>query len=68
MHTPAGPSCAAQGSKYGKRWFELTAERLAYAKEPGELKLRSKNVEVFDLEDMEYVKRAKVKLEVRDHV
>ena len=55
-----------QGSKYGKRWFELTAERLAYAKDPGELKLRSKNVEVFDLEDMQYVKRAKVKLEVRD--
>ncbi|GFH05733.1 PH domain-containing protein, partial [Haematococcus lacustris] len=53
-----------QAKKYQKRWFELTDETLAYAKDPKELK--EANIVVFSLLECQWVKRIdEIKLEVR---
>ncbi|KAL6758876.1 hypothetical protein V8C86DRAFT_1414378 [Haematococcus lacustris] len=50
--------------KYQKRWFELTDETLAYAKDPKELK--EANIVVFSLLECQWVKRIdEIKLEMR---
>ncbi len=55
---------ASQGSKYQKRWFELTEDTLAYAKDPNELK--ETNIEVFSMLELRWFKRlGEVKIEVR---
>ncbi len=56
------------GSKYQKRYFELTADTLAYAKDRTDFRGAGgdgKSVQVFDIADLECVKRTKkVNLEV----
>jgi hypothetical protein len=55
--------CFVQVSKYNRRWFELTADTLAYAGDPQEL--RESHIEVFAIHEMQYIKRVDdVKLEV----
>ncbi len=55
-----------QGSKYQRRWFELTTDTLAYAKDPKELKDGSGDLEVFAVHELKYIKKLEEdKLEVR---
>ncbi len=64
---PSALSRASQSSKYQKRFFELTADTLAYAKDPQDFK-DGNGVQVFDTSELQYVKRTqKVKLEVSSH-
>jgi hypothetical protein len=51
----APPVVCLQVSKYNKRWFELTADTLAYAGDPREL--RESHIEVYAIHEMQYVKR-----------
>ena len=55
-----------QSSKYQKRYFQLTPDRLAYAKDVQEIKNRSSDVCVFALSQLAFAKVSKdVNLEVR---
>lgn len=62
----APPPLPSQGSKYQRRWFELTSDTLAYAKDPKELKDGDGDIEVFAIHEIKYVKKLEDdKLEVR---
>lgn len=54
-----------QASKYQRRYFELTADTLAYAKDARELKDGGGNIEVFAIHELKYIKKLEdAKLEV----
>lgn len=44
-------------NKYQRRWFQLTSETLAYAKDPKELKDGGGKVEYFAIHEMQSIKR-----------
>lgn len=46
----------SQASKYQRRWFELTSDTLAYAKDAKELK-DGGDIEVFAIHELKYVKK-----------
>ncbi|GLI62539.1 hypothetical protein VaNZ11_005203 [Volvox africanus] len=53
-------------SKYQRRYFELTADTLAYAKDPRELKDGGGNIEVFAIHELKYIKKLEdCKLEMK---
>mmetsp|Transcript_15832 Transcript_15832/g.34154 ORF Transcript_15832/g.34154 Transcript_15832/m.34154 type:complete len:546 (+) Transcript_15832:106-1743(+) len=53
-------------SKYQKRFFELTSDTLAYAKDPRELKDGGGNIEVFSIHELEWIKKKEdLKLEMK---
>ena len=47
----------SQGSKYQRRWFELTTDTLAYAKDAKELKDGGGDIEVFAIHELKYIKK-----------
>lgn len=54
-----------QGSKYQRRWFELTSDTLTYAKDRKELTDGDGDIEVFAVHELKYVKKLEdEKLEV----
>ncbi|GIL62889.1 hypothetical protein Vafri_17100 [Volvox africanus] len=56
-------------SKYQRRYFELTADTLAYAKDPRELKDGGGNIEVFAIHELKYIKKLEdCKLEFPERV
>ncbi|GIL69754.1 hypothetical protein Vretimale_10227 [Volvox reticuliferus] len=53
-------------SKYQRRYFELTADTLAYAKDPRELKDGGGDIEVFAIHELKYIKKLEdCKLEMK---
>lgn len=47
------------GSKYNRRWFELTTHTLGYAKEPRDFRGGGGKLEVFSVQDIKWVKQDK---------